>query len=126
MFLEPLIAAKAKERQAATQFAGRDKEGNPVISVPQNSAEPNPIDTRAEVAKLAGVSHDTYTKGKAISANDAGRAVAQNSAELQEPIDTGVEVASRAELRHVRKSGFERAPDGWEFLWPRNSPPCYK
>ena len=30
----------------------------------QNSAKSNPIDTRAEVAKIAGVSHDTIARGE--------------------------------------------------------------
>ena len=46
--LEPLLAAKAKEQQI------RKPE-----SVPQISAEQK-IDTREELAKIAGVSHDTF------------------------------------------------------------------
>jgi len=52
--LEPLIASKAKENQRASGGA-----------VPQKSAEP--VETRKEIAKAAGVSHDTITKGKVIS-----------------------------------------------------------
>ena len=52
--LEPLIAAQAKKKQ-------RDSGG----AVPQKSAEP-PLDTRAELAREAGVSHDTIAKAKAI------------------------------------------------------------
>ena len=52
--LEPLIAAKAKKKQ-------RDSGG----AVPQKSAKP-PLDTRAELAREAGVSHDTMAKAKAI------------------------------------------------------------
>ncbi len=54
--LEPLIAGKAQEKR-------RESGG----AVPQKSAKP-PIDTRKEVAKLAGVSHDTIAKAKTISA----------------------------------------------------------
>lgn len=58
--LEPLIAARGKEKQLATL-----KKGD---SVPQNSAKRDkPIDTRAELAKIAGVSHDTIAKGKLVA-----------------------------------------------------------
>ena len=53
--LEPLVAAKAKARQ-------RESGG----AVPQKSAKP-PIDTRAEIAKAAGVSHDTIAKAKFLT-----------------------------------------------------------
>ena len=62
MKLEPLIAAEAKERQRAgggSGPSGRQK------SVPQKSAEP---ETRDAMARLAGMSHDTYAKAKAIAA----------------------------------------------------------
>lgn len=52
--LEPLIAEKAKEKQ-------RESGG----AVPQKSAKPV-IDTRAELATIAGVSHDTIAKVKVI------------------------------------------------------------
>jgi len=59
--LEPLIAKRAKANQSAG--GGDRKSGS------QNSAKAitKPIDTRAELAKLAGVSHDTIAKGKLIS-----------------------------------------------------------
>lgn len=54
--LEPMLRAKAKEQQA------RKPE-----SVPQNSAEQiKPTETRKELAKIAGVSHDTVSKAKAV------------------------------------------------------------
>lgn len=53
--VEPLIAEKAKERQIRK-------------SVPQKSAEQKPIETRKELAKIAGVSHDTIDKIKKIEA----------------------------------------------------------
>ena len=52
--LEPLIAKKAKEKQRAAGGA-----------VPKKSAEA-PIETREEVAKAAGLSHDTIAKAKKI------------------------------------------------------------
>lgn len=58
--LEPLIAKKAKENQVI-------RKGDQTGSTPQNSVElVEPIETRQEMAKLANVSHDTYTKGKQI------------------------------------------------------------
>jgi hypothetical protein len=54
--LEEMFRAKAKENQKASGGA-----------VPQKSAEPA-IETRAEVAKVAGVSHDTIAKVKKIEA----------------------------------------------------------
>lgn len=53
--LEPLFAKKAKQNQ-------RDSGG----PVPQKSAKP-PIDTRKEIAKVAGLSHDTIAKTKLIN-----------------------------------------------------------
>lgn len=53
LVLEPLVAAKAKERQAA---GGKAK-------VLQNSGEP-PVRTDKELAAVAGVSHDTLAKAK--------------------------------------------------------------
>ena len=53
---EPMLRAKAKEQQA------RKPE-----SVVQNSAEQKQsIKTREELAKIAGVSHDTVSKAKAV------------------------------------------------------------
>ena len=52
--LEPLISEKAKVKQIESGGA-----------VPQKSAKP-PIDTRAELATIAGVSHDTIAKVKTI------------------------------------------------------------
>lgn len=50
--LEPLLAAKAKQNQSLSE--GRGKKGL------QKSANPvETIDTRQEIAKVAGVSHDT-------------------------------------------------------------------
>jgi hypothetical protein len=54
--LEPLIAAKAKENQK--QSSGRGQKGCQISD--------NLIDTKKEVAKAAGVSHDTIAKTKLI------------------------------------------------------------
>ena len=51
--LKPVIAEKAKEQQGQR------------TDIPQNSAKCSlPIETREEIAKIAGVSHDTITKNK--------------------------------------------------------------
>jgi N6-adenosine-specific RNA methylase IME4 len=62
--LEETIAARAKGNQSAG--GGDQKSGL------QKSAEPiQPIDTRAELAAIAGVSHDTVAKVKKIEAKAA-------------------------------------------------------
>ena len=57
MKLKPLIVARAKEKQKESGGA-----------VPQKSAKP-PVDTRAELAVVAGVSHDTVAKVKYVMDN---------------------------------------------------------
>lgn len=52
--LEPLIAAKAKEKQKESGGAVLQKSVKPVI------------DTQKELAKIVGVSHDTIHKMKVI------------------------------------------------------------
>lgn len=56
MRLKPVIAEKAKEQQVR----------KPADFVPQKSAEQTPIETRQELAKIAGVSHDTIAKVERI------------------------------------------------------------
>jgi hypothetical protein len=50
--LEPLLAAKAKEKQEILT-------GGAKPHLLQNSAKAEPIETRAELAKVSGLSHDT-------------------------------------------------------------------
>lgn len=57
--LEPLLREKAKENQAHGATAPGKK------SLLQNSAEA--LDTRQELARVAGVSHDTIAKGKLVA-----------------------------------------------------------
>lgn len=59
--LEPLKKAEAKKRQAEYYGNRYDKD-----RLPQKSAEVKKSDTRDEMAKLVGVSHDTYHKMKVI------------------------------------------------------------
>lgn len=59
--LKSVVAEKAKEQQR--QSGGDKKSEEYRESVSQNSAKPIiPIDTRSEIAKVAGVSHDTIAK----------------------------------------------------------------
>ena len=58
--LKPVIAEKAREKQ----HSGINQYTH---SLPQNSAKPSiPIETRDEIAKAAGVSHDTIAKVEKI------------------------------------------------------------
>ena len=60
--LKPVISARAKERQA-------EYHGNQYDGLSQNSVEvQKPIDTQKELAKVAGVSHDTISKVEKIEA----------------------------------------------------------
>jgi hypothetical protein len=74
--LEETIAARAKAKRVEDGKAtGRGK-------VPKISAEP--LETREEVAKVAGVSHDTVAKVKKIAAaEEAGRVDAETVAKLR-------------------------------------------
>lgn len=54
-----MLKVRAKENQVAVLKQG--------TSVPQISAKREPIDTRAELAKAANVSHDTIAKVKVIA-----------------------------------------------------------
>jgi 16S rRNA G966 N2-methylase RsmD len=71
--LEPLYAEQAAARKSAAATASNIARANPEM---QNSACPaKPIVTRQEVAKVAGVSHDTIAKVKALQkAPDAVKA----------------------------------------------------
>jgi DNA modification methylase len=74
---EKIIAAKAKANQVV-------RKGEQPGSTPQKSAD-LPIDTRSEAAALAGVSHDTYAKGKRIleqGATELVTAVRENRASI--------------------------------------------
>ena len=71
--LKPVIAERAKEKQA--EYFGNQYESG----LPQKSAEvQKPIETREELAKVAGVSHDTIAKVERIE-EDAPAPVVQAS-----------------------------------------------
>lgn len=57
----PIYEKKARENQ---------KGGQGGILLTQKPAEAKPISTRDELSKIAGVSHDTYNKGKKILDSD--------------------------------------------------------
>jgi len=61
--LKEIIAARAKANQKNHGFTAPGK------TLPQNSAEVKRIETREELAKVAGVSHDTIHKVEAIEKN---------------------------------------------------------
>ena len=82
--IKPVIAKKAKEKQIR----------KPAESVLQKSAEQKPIDTRQELAKLAGVSHDTIAKVETI--------------EQQAPLE--IKQAVRAGSRIWKRKGYR-----WTF-----------
>ena len=63
--LKPMIAERAKEQQK--QSGGDRKSAEYQETVMQKSAEPiSPVTTREELAKVAGVSHDTIAKVETI------------------------------------------------------------
>lgn len=61
--LEEIFREKGKKNQKATQLVGRGIQKQDIMAL-QKSAEP--LDTRKELAKIAGVSHDTIMKVKKI------------------------------------------------------------
>ena len=81
--LEPLISEKAKVKQIESGGA-----------VPQKSAKP-PIDTRAELATIAGVSHDTIAKVKVIEQKAAP--------EIKEKLSTG-EVSINQAYKEIKQA----------------------
>jgi len=95
--LKPLIAKKAKEKQ-------RESGG----AVPQKSAKP-PVDTRAEVARLAGVSHDTIAKAEFIGRHGDD----QTKARLRtghSSINTEYRKLKKAQLRQEHEARRAEAP----------------
>jgi hypothetical protein len=83
--------------------------------VPKNSAEREPIETRTEIAKAAGVSHDTLAKAKVIAAK-APEAVKKKLRAGKTTIHREYKAIVRAERERTRE-GKRRAvptepPDG--------------
>ena len=73
--LKPMIAEKAKEQQVRK-------------SVSQKSVEQKPIDTQKELAKVAGVSHDTIHKVEAIQ-KSGNKQLIKDVREGRESINSG-------------------------------------
>lgn len=78
------IALAAKREPLIKATAARKRSRRTVV--PQNSAEQTrPMETRQEASAVAGVSHDTYTKGKAVLEHgvpDLVQAVREGSASI--------------------------------------------
>ncbi len=85
--LEPLIAAQAKEQQIRKPD-----------SVLQISAKQNPIHTNVEIAKAAGVSHDTVHKYKTL--------LAKAEPETLDKVRTG-EVSINNAFQDIRRADLE-------------------
>ena len=105
--LKPLIAAKAKEN-----LVTHTKNGYKQLC--QNSD--NPVDTKKELSKLAGVSHDTISRIEKIAAKAKenqqihggtapGKTLSQNSAKV---IDTRKELSKLAGVSHDTISRIEK------------------
>ncbi len=90
LVLEPLISAKAKENLKTAEPGVRG--GSPC----QNSD--NPIDTKKELAKIAGVSHDTINRVKKIEE--------KAPEEVKEKLSTG-EMSINEAYKEIRKAEKE-------------------
>ena len=96
---EPLIAKKAARNKDLTKLVGKGIQKKDMV--PQISAEP--LETRKEIAKLAGVSHDTISKVKRI--------VEQGTPEQVERIKKGgVGNSISAVYREVRDAARSNIP----------------
>jgi len=105
--LEPLVAARAKENQVAHLMQGDQR------PVSQNSAEREAVDTRQELARVAGVSHDTISKAKVIAAK-APEAV-------KEKLRSG-ELSINAAYREIKKTEQQEAKAKAKAAVPKNLP----
>ena len=101
--LKPLIEEKAKERQSA---AGKSSApGRPAKKDVQKSAQVSSEKTRDEVAKLAGVSHDTIAKAKVV--------LERATPEVVQKVRSGEMKINTAYRQIVNKpSGIQKTKDG--------------
>ena len=90
LLLKPFFSEKAKEQQIR----------KPADFVPQNSAEQTPVETRQELAKVAGVSHDTIAKVERIE-EDAPAPVVQASRKGEISVNAAYQV-TKLELLQCR------------------------
>src|SRR5208283_1992881 len=108
--LEENFRTKARENQEATQYkaaAGNNTEAVD-LSVAPKMAEPKaPINTREEVAKIAGLSHGTIDKIKAIKE--------KATVELKEAVSEGIvsinTAAAIAELKPEEQNEILQLPE---------------
>ena len=121
--LKPVIAEKAKEQQK--QSGGDRKSEEYQESVMQKSAEPiSPITTRNELAKAAGVSHDTIAKvekiEKVISAKktiagkkpeELKRELMKGNISINQVINAIKLEAKKEEIKQAEKRIAEQADD---------------
>lgn len=91
--LEPLIATKAKTNQA-------ERKGSQAGASSQNSVKLKPVDTQKQVAKAAGVSHDTIHKAKQIKSEGASELIAAVRSE-QISIDAAAKVATLPKAKQI-------------------------
>lgn len=106
--LKPLIAEKAKEQQARK-------------SVSQKSVEQKPIDTQKELAKIAGVSHDTIHKVDVIEQKatetikqqirDGKKSINQAFIEIKEQERNRMDFSAKAALQEAenRHADFQES-----------------
>jgi len=105
-----LIAAKAKEKQCGGQGG---------ILLPQNSAKA--IETRKELSKLAGVSHDTISRIEKIAAKakeNQGQRTDLTSGRILPNVETRKELSKLAGvslLEHRTKGGLQVIPEAGSF-----------
>jgi len=112
--LKPLIAAKAKEN-----LVTHTKNGYKQLC--QNSD--NPVDTKKELSKLAGVSHDTISRIEKIAAKakekqcggQGGILLPQNSAKAIETRKELSKLAGVSLLEHRTKGGLQVIPEAGSF-----------
>lgn len=103
--LKPVISAKAKEQQIRKS----------ADFVSQNSVEQKPIDTQKELAKVAGVSHDTIAKVEKIEA----KAAPEIKAKLQTgdmSINQAYQTIRRAEKEAIRENERQENAEKIETL----------
>lgn len=106
--MESIIAEKARENQGTrTDIRPNSDEGSPTTNFPQNSAEcRSDRETRSQVARLAGVSHDTIHKAKVL--------VDRAPEPLKEQLRSG-EVSIHAAYQQVRQGvHYSSATSEWE------------
>ena len=99
--LKPLIAAKAKESY-------KSNVGRPSKS-PQNSATISNVETRKELSKLAGVSHDTISRIEKIAAKAKENQLrtSENRVRANSPRQ---EITTREELSKLAGIGSNTIP----------------